>query len=355
MRLAEPTSKLKPDNLVPARPSPRSEQETMQHWKGDLDKPVVSICCITYNHKEYISEAIDSFLMQETEFPFEILIHDDASTDGTKELIADYARKYPKLIKPIFQKENKFSQGHRPNWDFNFPRARGRYIALCEGDDYWVNPDKLQKQITVLESSTGVSLIGGVVSPRHLGGDFGKSFPTVESVDDGVFFMDGAKILRMIGFVHGSTFVFTKKLLEGLTDISNNIPVSGDLVLLVAASNRSGGVAVLPELCSVYRHHPGGIWSTSSLRSRYERYATTWLTLHRWLKRSGRRRYLRIARVNVVYFGVFSRRLSVVSKVSRNPFLITFLFMEGALARVMRVINNSFLAPLMRRVKLKVP
>lgn len=90
--------------------------------------------------------------MQKTDFSFEILIHDDASTDGTKEIIEDYSNKYPNLIFPIFQNENQYSKGVRGIMaKFNFPRARGKYIALCEGDDYWTDPLKLQNQIDFLE------------------------------------------------------------------------------------------------------------------------------------------------------------------------------------------------------------
>jgi len=125
----------------------KAENQIMANWKGDPSQPLVSICCITYNHENYIEDALEGFLIQETDFPFEILINDDASTDKTADIIREYEAKYPKLIKPIYQTENQFSQGISPNWKFNFPRARGKYIALCEGDDYWISTNKLQKQV----------------------------------------------------------------------------------------------------------------------------------------------------------------------------------------------------------------
>lgn len=131
----------------------KSEQDIMLRWKEDVQKPVVSICCMTYNHEAFIQEAIESFLNQETDFAFEVLIHDDASTDQTAEIIREYERKYPKIIKPIYQTENQFSQGRRPNIELNIPRARGDYIAFCEGDDYWVDTAKLQKQVNFLEKN----------------------------------------------------------------------------------------------------------------------------------------------------------------------------------------------------------
>lgn len=118
-----------------------------------LNNPMVSICCLTYNHSAFISECLDGFLGQKTSFPFEILIHDDASTDGTQEIIKDYSEKYKDVIFPLFEKENQFSK-YSGNMDvvFNYSRARGKYIAYCEGDDYWTDPLKLQKQVDFLES-----------------------------------------------------------------------------------------------------------------------------------------------------------------------------------------------------------
>lgn len=121
--------------------------------------PLVSICCITYNHARFIRKCLDGFLMQETSFPIEILIHDDASTDGTDGIIREYADKYPNLILPLFETENQYSQGKQNEIDFyNYRRARGKYIAYCEGDDYWTDPLKLQKQVDFMESHPDYSV-----------------------------------------------------------------------------------------------------------------------------------------------------------------------------------------------------
>ncbi len=131
---------------------------TSQQWSEDT-VPLVSISCITYNHEKYIRDAIEGFLMQKTTFPIEILIHDDASTDGTEEIIREYEVKYPHIIKPLYEVENQWVKGRRGSATFNFPRARGKYIALCEGDDYWTDPLKLQKQVEFLEENLEYSLI----------------------------------------------------------------------------------------------------------------------------------------------------------------------------------------------------
>ena len=123
------------------------------------DRIVVSICCLVYNHEKYIAECLDSFLMQKTNFVYEILIHDDASTDETAKIVREYEKKFPDIIKPIYQTKNQYSNGVRPSVSFQFPRARGEYIAICEGDDYWTDPLKLQKQVNFLERNGDYGLV----------------------------------------------------------------------------------------------------------------------------------------------------------------------------------------------------
>lgn len=121
---------------------------------GNETVPLVSVSVITYNHEKYIRQCLDGILMQNVNFPYEILVHDDASPDGTADIIREYEAKYPDIIKPIYQTENQYSQGKDAS-KFNFDRARGKYLAFCEGDDYWTEPGKLQKQVDFLERHPG--------------------------------------------------------------------------------------------------------------------------------------------------------------------------------------------------------
>ena len=120
--------------------------------------PLISICCIAYNQEQYIRETLDSFLKQKTSFPFEILIHDDASTDRTADIIREYAAGHPGIVKPLCQTENQHSKGIPVGVTFNYPRAQGKYIALCEGDDFWTDPLKLQKQFDFMEANPAYAL-----------------------------------------------------------------------------------------------------------------------------------------------------------------------------------------------------
>lgn len=129
--------------------------------------PLVSICCITFNHAAYIKKCLDGFVMQQTKFPFEVIIHDDASIDGTQEIIKDYINRFPDLFVPILQKENQYSKGvKRILATFCYPISKGKYIALCEGDDYWTDPLKLQKQVDFMEAHPNSTLCYTDVSFR---------------------------------------------------------------------------------------------------------------------------------------------------------------------------------------------
>ena len=127
--------------------------------KEDSRPLMVTIRCCTYNHENYIRQCLDGFVMQKTNFRFEAIVHDDASTDGTALIIREYAEKYPEIIKPIFENENLYSKRDGSLKRIMKEHTHGKYIAICEGDDYWIDPQKLQKQVDFLESNTSYSMI----------------------------------------------------------------------------------------------------------------------------------------------------------------------------------------------------
>lgn len=235
----------------------RSEQEIMQNWKGDLAKPIVSVCCATYNHENYIAEAIDGFLMQETDFPFEILIRDDCSTDKTASIVKEYADKYSSLIKPVFEKENTYSKDVKPMPQL-YKIAKGKYIALCEGDDYWTDKNKLQIQINKMNECEDYKISFHLSSSLY--GMENEIKPTLKDSDKIYSVQD--IITSDFHLVQTNTIVFTKEALQNLDmQLLYNSPV-GDVWIRIAASIPNGAIFV-NKVMSTYRVQSIGSWSES--------------------------------------------------------------------------------------------
>ena len=130
----------------------RTEADIMKNWDMQmLDTPAVSVRCLAYNHEKYIEQCLDGFLMQETTVPFEVVIHDDASTDHTADIIRKYEKAFPHILKPIYETENQYSKQDGSLSRIMSKAIRGKYIAVCEGDDYWTDPQKLQLQYKAME------------------------------------------------------------------------------------------------------------------------------------------------------------------------------------------------------------
>ncbi len=241
---------------------------------------IVSICCATYNHQKYIRDAIESFLMQKTTFPFEILIHDDASTDGTADIIREYEVKYPDIIKPIYQTENQYSRGINPYLAFVYPRAQGKYIALCEGDDYWIDPLKLQKQVDFLEVNPDCSLCFHASksirnnNPEDFVIKRPKSIP-----NDNKFEMKHA-ILGGGGFMATNSMLFLRKHINERPEWMNRSP-AGDLpLMLLLASN--GKIGYIDDLMSVYRVMSSSTSWSASMQNRSRRKIHHYAILKMW-------------------------------------------------------------------------
>ncbi len=181
---------------------------------------MVSICCLAYNHKNYIRKALDSFLMQKTNFKFEILINDDCSTDGTTEIIKEYEAKYPDIIKPLYQQENQYSKsfkGHMMSFNFNFPRVSGKYVAMCEGDDFWVDDTKLQKQFDALENHPECSFSTHTVRCTTESGKPTKELiPAKDTMKVGVISSEDAirGVCRLPYAFHTSSYFFRAEYLD---------------------------------------------------------------------------------------------------------------------------------------------
>ena len=210
---------------------------------------------MAYNHAKYIRDALDGFVSQQTGFPFEVLVHDDASTDGTDRIIREFHSRYPDIIKPVFQKVNQYSQGVNISKTFLYPLIRGEYVAMCEGDDYWTDPHKLQKQVEALESHPESDICShrtlrlkngrfdGWITPGLLSGKV-----PVEKV-----------ILGGGGwFCATSSFLCRREAYMRWTPIRDVVVI--DYTLAIQCALR-GGMIHLRDIMSVYRVGTEGSWT----------------------------------------------------------------------------------------------
>ena len=227
------------------------------------EKPLVSVSVVTYNHANYINQCLDGILLQNTSFPFEILLGEDASSDGTREICIEYANKYPDKIRLfLHSRENNIKIGGHPTGRFNFlynlSKARGKYIALCEGDDYWINPFKLQKQVDYLEKNQEYALVAhrihvvdrnGYILERKIGQGHNKC--TITQLDC---------ISQGIGMHHCS--LVYRNVLKDLPDYYYKV-ASGDSALVVFVLGYGNGY-FFNEIMSCYRINESGIWSNTN-------------------------------------------------------------------------------------------
>lgn len=225
----------------------------------------VSILCNAYNHEAYIRDALEGFVRQETNFRYEVLIHDDASTDKTADIIREYEAKYPEIIKPIYQTENQMSQGVKISVTYHYPRIKGKYIAFCEGDDYWTDTHKLQKQYDLMEAHPeadmcahrAVSIDGKTGEPRGYQGP---------SAEDAVY-TPRQVIKGEGGFVATASLFYRHEMLSQIPTFRKITPL--DYAMQIHGSLR-GGLLYLGEAMSVYRVCTPGSW-TERTRKVYKR------------------------------------------------------------------------------------
>lgn len=229
-------------------------------------KPMVSIVCTSYNHGDYLAEAIDSFLMQKTNFEFEILIYDDASTDHSPRVIKQYENKYPSLINPIYQTQNQYSKGVRVEL-FNHNRARGKYIAVCEGDDFWTDPCKLQKQVDYMEAHPACSMT--VHAADRVLSDKKKVLSTVRPEHGNAIFSIERVIEGGGDLIATNSMVYSKEKVPTLAPFYLNAVV-GDYPLVILAALH-GTVDYLDDNMSAYRVGVKGSWTERELATSMKR------------------------------------------------------------------------------------
>lgn len=164
---------------------PSEAREQCAKLNAAKTNPLLSVCLITYNHAKYIRDAIQGIMMQQTQFPWELIVADDCSTDGTKEILEEYRERHPNLIKLILHKTNV---GAGQNWLELITTPKSKYIAYCEGDDYWTDPLKLQKQVSLLECNDRYGMVYSRAMelnssrPKYKGATVGAGFRDVHDL-----------------------------------------------------------------------------------------------------------------------------------------------------------------------------
>lgn len=218
---------------------------------------LVSIACTAYNHEKYIADALDSFLMQKTDFEYEILVHDDASTDDTAEIIREYERRFPHIIKPIYQTENQYSKNPHIIANFLFPKAKGKYIAMCEGDDYWTDPLKLQMQVDYLECHPTCSLCVHAIERVKSDGRLNGSMEIAHGESADTTFEN--LVNNKVTWFQLSSWVFRTNLVKKLPDFYWNAHI-GDTPLRYYLA-LCGYTHYIDRYMSVYRWLSESSWS----------------------------------------------------------------------------------------------
>ncbi|HIO03830.1 MAG TPA: glycosyltransferase family 2 protein [Alphaproteobacteria bacterium] len=222
------------------------EDRIISTWEGQINSPIISILCHTYNHRDYIEDALRGFLTQKTTFPFEVILHDDASTDGTTEIIKEYEERYPRILKPVIQKNNKYSKGVKPTL-LSFPHAKGNYIAMCEGDDFWFSDDKLQKQFDLATKNPNIyiffhpSILFIKNKNKGIINDYGHQEKVIET---------SALIKKGGGVMPTASLMIHRSIFENLPEWFRAAPV-GDYYFQVIASKNGAFYSCNPD--SVYR------------------------------------------------------------------------------------------------------
>ena len=223
----------------------------------------VSVICNAYNHGKYIRDALNGFVMQKTDFKYEILIHDDASTDNTADIIREFEAKYPDKIKPIYQTENQYSKNVWITDVYQLRRSKGKYIAICEGDDYWTDPGKLQKQYDALEAHPEIDIC--VHASTLVNASDGSVSGTVEHGSE-VTVIPAQNVIEGGGDFVSTNSIFVRR--EILTDRRKFVDVCPlDYTYQISGSLR-GGMLYLPDNMSAYRVSVPGSWSVSNNKNR---------------------------------------------------------------------------------------
>lgn len=237
--------------------------------------PLVSVYCMAYNQEKTVAQTIESILSQETDFPFELIVHDDASTDSTADIIRDYAARYPGVVRPVMQAENKY-RDHNLIQEYIHPLGRGQLIALCEGDDYWCDPHKLQLQADILRRDPAYTLCFHAVNRLTPDGALSPFRPLKKSgaVAPGLVVKRGGMFCPTVSLMFRREIFDSWPAFRAAADVY-------DYPLQVLAAAR-GKIYYCDRIMAVYRYAFAGSWTSDHLSQvdhRHIENETRWLAL----------------------------------------------------------------------------
>ena len=306
-------------------------------------RPLVSVISITYNHEPYIRDCLEGFAMQKTTFPIEVIIHDDASTDHTADIIREYYEKRPDLFHVIIERENCYSR-HKPIMSPLYAIAQGKYIALCEGDDYWTDPNKLQKQFDFMESHHNFSLCfhnsirkNAINNKETI--QYPKKIKSVISLKE--------VILGGGGLMATASLFFRKDKIDDFFKFKNGCPV-GDYPLAIFLATK-GNVKYFHELMSVYRTSVPGSWSNRISFNDFRK--KTAQTMILWLDQIANMVHSQdeIDSIKGCYFLTILEIENKYSQIPKNYYAMKYIKMQSLTTRFKYFIKYTF--PIAPRIK----
>jgi glycosyltransferase involved in cell wall biosynthesis len=240
----------------------------------DHPTPIVSVAMITYNHEQFIAQAIESVLMQQTSFFFELVIGEDCSTDTTREIVQSYARENPARIRLLLPEQNT---GMIPNFVNTLRACRGRYIALCEGDDYWTDPHKLQKQVDLLDDQPEYALcFHRVTMFQEDDSQPVKYKPATQRKE-----ISDLEDLLQGNFIHSCSVMFRRSAIDQFPDWYYEIPFP-DWPLFVFCAQQ-GQIYYITEVMGAHRLHESGSWTTRPQIEKLKSIVTLYQHFHDYL------------------------------------------------------------------------
>lgn len=229
----------------------------------DNDYIMVSVQCLAYNHEQYIRKCLDGLISQKTNFKYEIIIHDDASTDNTVSIIKEYEAKCPDIIKPIYEKENMYKKNQAKMRQIITERLKGKYIAFCECDDYWTSPNKLQKQVDFLESHSDYSMC--FHSAKKLYECDSISWLRCEDIEDRDY---TATEVFVNWIVPTASILCRREAIEYRSKMKGGNRIQNGDITIILSSAVIGKIRGMHEQMSVYRVQSGGITYDENAKKR---------------------------------------------------------------------------------------